>query len=229
MRELYVFCEGETERGFCKQVLLPHLFPNGEGYVHTILVANSKRHRTIHRGGVSKYGPLKRDVQNQLRARARGNVYFTTLIDLYGLPSGFPGKSDHSRDPSDPTPYIVALEAAFGRDIGDDRFIPHLQLHEYETILLTDPEAFRVSFDNCDDGVESLKRLVASVTSVELINDGKKTAPSKRIVGSIPEYAGVKASAGPDIAEYIGIPTIRAKCPHFNQWLTRLESLNWGE
>ena len=52
---------------------------------------------------------------------------------------------------------------------------------------------------------------------------------SKRIISVIPEYGGRKASAGPDIAEFIGIPAIRAKCPHFKLWLAQLENLSWEE
>ena len=43
----------------------------------------------------------------------------------------------------------------------------------------------------------------------------------------IPEYDGRKSSAGPDIAAYIGIATIRVKCPHFHLWLVQLENLQW--
>jgi Domain of unknown function (DUF4276) len=59
------------------------------------------------------------------------------------------------------------------------------------------------------------------------LHDGSDTAPSKRIISVIPEYDGRKASAGPDIAEYIGVSAIRAKCPHFDGWLTQLENLKW--
>ena len=37
MTELYVFCEGPTERGFCKHVLGPHLWTL-DRFIHTILV-----------------------------------------------------------------------------------------------------------------------------------------------------------------------------------------------
>jgi len=60
----------------------------------------------------------------------------------------------------------------------------------------------------------------------EKINDGNETAPSKRIIKEFPEYAPAKATAGPIIANSIGLPTIRKKCPHFNEWLTKLEQLN---
>jgi hypothetical protein len=62
------------------------------------------------------------------------------------------------------------------------------------------------------------------------VNDGENTAPSKRIIEVLPEteYAGLKATAGPDIAEYIGMATLRARCPHFSAWIGRLESALHG-
>jgi hypothetical protein len=143
------------------------------------------------------------------------------------LPENFPGKADHARDPSNPTPYVLALEAAFGADIRDLRFIPHLQLHEYETMLFADPDAFRYSFDQCDSAVQSLGQIASQAQTIEHINDGPETAPSKHIIRLIPEYDGRKVTAGPDIAEYIGVNRIRQKCPHFNSWLSRLENLFW--
>lgn len=39
MKELYVFCEGSTEQGFCQQVLQSSLFPNHDGLVHPVKIA----------------------------------------------------------------------------------------------------------------------------------------------------------------------------------------------
>ena len=51
--------------------------------------------------------------------------------------------------------------------------------------------------------------------SIEHIDDGPTTAPSKRIIKLIPGYEDRKASAGPNIAEYIGLTVIREKCLAF--------------
>jgi hypothetical protein len=225
VKELVVFCEGPTEQGFCRQVLQPHLFSAHDGLIHTFAVGE-KRGRHVY--GIRKYAPLKKFIRNSLKSRKQG-VYFTTLIDLYALPSEFPGKANNTRNPHNPTPYAEALEKAFGEDIGDFRFLPHLQLHEYETMLFADPEAFRIAFDDCEAAVQRLKDIAASFTSVEHINDGDQTAPSKRIIELLPAYDGRKSSAGPDIAEFIGVAALRAKCPHLDRWLTRLENLDRGE
>ena len=95
----------------------------------------------------------------------------------------------------------------------------------YETLLYADPDAFQISFTDCGRAVAALKQIVASVPSIELIDDGPQTAPSKRIINVLAEYAQRKADAGPEIAEYIGLPTLRQKCPHFDAWITRLEKL----
>jgi hypothetical protein len=65
--------------------------------------------------------------------------------------------------------------------------------------------------------------------SPELINDGEQTAPSKRIIQAIPSYEGAKVSVAPLMAQKIGLEIIRQKCPHFNQWIERLENLSQPE
>lgn len=41
MKELYIFCEGPTEQGFCTRVLQPYFFPQHDGIVHPIRIAPS--------------------------------------------------------------------------------------------------------------------------------------------------------------------------------------------
>ncbi|MEH1786283.1 DUF4276 family protein [Nostoc sp.] len=74
--------------------------------------------------------------------------------------------------------------------------------------------------------LESAKKLDAWQLTPELINDGQQTAPSKRIIARFPDYGRAKSAFGPQLAERIGIEVIRSRCPHFNTWLSRLESLN---
>lgn len=149
------------------------------------------------------------------------------MLDLYGLPNDFPGKDQNTLNKHAPESYVTALENAWNTDIGDSHFISHLQLYEYETMLLADPNAFSIAFENCEERIQLLGTIAESKLIIEHINDGKDTAPSKRIIQVFPEYEGRKTSAGPDIAEYIGIEAIREKCPHFSDWLTQLERILW--
>lgn len=193
MKRLNVFCEGSTEQGFCAQVLQPHLFPNHDGIIHTLAVGRKGHH---HVKGLSKYSKVRKFILNTLKQLAGKDVYFTTLFDLYGLPDDFPGKADNKRNPADPASYVRALELALGQDINHYRFIPHLQLHEYETMLFADPEAFAYSFDNCATEIQKLKEITCSCPSIEHINDDPATAPSKQIIKMFPAYGGLKSTAG---------------------------------
>ena len=166
---------------------------------------------------------VRKFICNTIKHRQGKNVYFTTLFDLYALPSDFPGKAANVKNAANPTPYVLELENAFRLDINYYKFIPNLLLHEYETMLFADPDAFRKSFENCEDAIQELKAIAASEPHIEHINDGKGTAPSKRIIRTIPEYDGRKASAGPDIAAFIGLAKIREKCPHVDGWVRQLE------
>lgn len=65
----------------------------------------------------------------------------------------------------------------------------------------------------------------ARIDGAPLHDDGEHRAPSKRIIAHNPEYDSVKSTVGARIADLIGLDVIRAKCPHFNGWLSRLESL----
>ncbi|MCF3576954.1 DUF4276 family protein [Planktothrix agardhii] len=76
---------------------------------------------------------------------------------------------------------------------------------------------------------QDINDLCQSFESPELINDGEQTAPSKRIIQAIPSYEGAKVSVAPLMAQKIGLENIRQKCPHFNQWIERLENLSQPE
>jgi len=231
VRQLNIFCEGQTEQGFTAQLLQPHLFPHCDGLIHTLAVGEKDHHHLYGLGAKKKYTGKKgvqSFIRNTIKQRGAKNVYFTTIFDLYALPNDFPGKDANTRNAADPTPYVEALEEAFGKDINHPCFIPNLLLHEYETMLFSDPDAFRVSFENCDKEIKALKAIADSVPTIEHINDGSETAPSKQIIRVFGDrYRGLKASAGPDIAAAIGLPRIRGACPHVDRWLKKLEDIPW--
>ncbi|MBW2736989.1 MAG: DUF4276 family protein, partial [Deltaproteobacteria bacterium] len=62
---------------------------------------------------------------------------------------------------------------------------------------------------------------------LESVNDGKDTAPSKRLLRHIPGYN--KALHGPLAVEHEGLQSLRASCPRFGAWLQTLERLGGGE
>ncbi|HEX2080416.1 MAG TPA: DUF4276 family protein [Longimicrobium sp.] len=225
MRRLHVLAEGQTEEAFVNQVLAPHLA--GHGVVTDVRCVTTRRDRhrldVVHRGGLRDYGKVQRDLQRWM-AEDRDAV-FTTMLDLYALPKDFPGFADAARL-ADPYARVRHLEQALAADIGQHRLIPHIQLHEFEALLLSDPAKFDWQYIEHDPAIARLVELANRFPSPELIDDGETTAPSKRIIDEIPEYAYQKATAGPLIARQIGIETMRARCPHFAEWLAALEALD---
>ena len=220
---LHFVVEGQTEEAFVKLALLPHL-----AQLSVISVARrvttSNKGGVKHRGGVISYEYVKNDIARWMREDRNSDARFTTMLDLYALPDNFPGYESASRL-QDPRQRVETLESALKEDIGDWRFIPFIQLHEFEALLLSAPQKLDAQFHDCEDGIRRLADMASRFSSPELINDGRETAPSKRIIAEIPEYRGQKASAGPIVANYIGLNALRSNCQHFGEWLSKLECL----
>ena len=225
MARLYIFAEGQTEQTFAAIVLSPHLASFGVYLSPAILVSHGRRSGRIHRGGGRNYLPMKRDIGRLMSQEKAADVFFTTMIDLYAIYPSFPKLEEARKLHHSPLARVAFLEEAFAADIGDPRFIPYLQLHEFETYLFCGPAQFASFFDNCEKKIQVLQTIADAHSTPEMIDDGPQTAPSKRIIGQIPDYESAKSVAGPQIAQRIGLAVIRAKCPHFDRWLSRLESL----
>ena len=173
---------------------------------------------------------LKGDLTRWMKQDRQPEAWFTTMIDLYGLDrlqDEFPGFAE-GRLAADPYRRIAVLERAFAADIDHPRFIPYLQLHEFEALILADPKKLDWEFIDREGSIQRLVSLVAGFDSPELIDDGIETSPCRRITREIPEYGARKPSAGPLVTGKIGLPTLRQRCPHFAEWLNRLEALSSG-
>ncbi len=142
------------------------------------------------------------------------------MFDLYALPHDFPGFSE-AKNQNDPYQRVEILEKAFAQDIANDRFIPYIQLHEFETLVFADPQQLDWEYMEHDKSVGRLVKMIGD-KNPELINDGKETAPSKRIIAEIPEYDKL---GGVIVVEKIGLKKLRSRCRHFSEWLNRLEQL----
>jgi hypothetical protein len=219
---LHFVVEGQTEEGFVNQTLAEHLGLHGVA-VDARRVETSRERARIYRGGVLDYARARRDLERWMKQDRHADAYFTTMFDLYALPEDFPGRPAQGADPYE---RVTQLEQSFADDLKHPRFLPHLQLHEFEALLLADPGKLEDRFPEHAQGVRNLVELAAGFASPELIDEGAETAPSKRIIREIPDYAGAKASAGPLVARAIGVATLRSRCPHFGAWVSRLEFLD---
>lgn len=224
MIRLHIIAEGQTEEEFVKTILAEHLA--NFNVITDVHCVTTKRTKTqVHRGGLVSYEKAKKDILLWLKQEKGKDVRFTTMLDLYALPNDFP-QIDEAKRISDPYQKVKKLETALADNINDYRFIPYIQLHEFEALILTDPSKLIDRFPEYDKPVQELVANCKKYSSPELINDGETTAPSKRIIQFIPSYKGAKLSVAPLMVQKIGLPTIRNQCPHFNEWLIQLENLN---
>lgn len=79
-------------------------------------------------------------------------------------------------------------------------------------------------YPDSQNGINKLKKELGGINPEE-INESPQTAPSKRIIKYLPDYAGQKAQVGPLVAEDIGMAALRNSCPHFHEWITKLEEI----
>jgi Domain of unknown function (DUF4276) len=225
MVRLYLFAEGQTEQTFAGNLVKPHLSQH-EVFMHNpILIAHARKKGKVHRGGGQKYQPMKDDILRFLKQEKGSKVFFTTMIDLYAIAPDFPGLTEAGSLRQNPIQRVEFLEQRFSEDINDYRFIPYIQLHEYEAYLFANPNCFKYLDPLRIEEIEALKAISDQYQNPELINDGQQTAPSKRIMAQFPKYGKSKSVFGPQLAEKVGLQVIRSRCPHFNSWLSRLESL----
>ena len=105
-------------------------------------------------------------------------------------------------------------------DIQYRNFIPNLLVHEFEALLFTDIQVFEQWTD--DNSLLNPLYEVRRTLAPEEINEQPQTSPSKRILAAWQGYQ--KTVHGPLIACDIGLDKIREACPHFNQWLLKMES-----
>ena len=225
MARLHLFAEGMTELVFAQEVLVPHLANLGVYLYKPVLVAHARKRGIVHRGGGRRFRPMQNDIERRLKEDRSDDVYFTTMIDLYALQHDFPGRAEAVRFHSRPYERIVHLEHCWQTETDDPRFLPFIQLHEFEAYLFTDVAQLAEFFNNASHGVRQLEEMADSAKSPELIDDGQHSAPSKRIISQFPTYKKLKTTVGPQMAKLIGLQKIRAACPHFDRWLGRLEQL----
>lgn len=220
MVRVHVICEGQTEETFIKEVLSRGL--RGRA-IHLLPALVGK---PGHKGGALTPQRLLGDIRTRLLGDT--TAYCTTLFDYYRLPKGFPGRGEALRGQNtrDRARCICSgLTEYLRQALGEDavrRFVPYVQMHEFEGILFSSPVAFATGIGQPQlvSGLQNIRKLF---DTPEDINDGDETAPSKRISRLYPAYD--KPLFGSLAAMEMGLDVIRKECPLFNEWVSTLEAL----
>ena len=222
---IHILCEGPTEQGFVNEVLRPYLIENGMTSVTSVIVSTNKKLNA--QGGMSSYTHARTDL-NLMRKSNPDSIYeshiFTTMFDFYALPNDFPGYEE-AASIKEPYAHVNSLEQSFANAINDSRFIPYIQLHEFEALIFCGIDHLVKIYPKCKQSCEQLATVLQKSGNPELIDNGPTTAPSKRIIKAIEgskKYKYNKPTTGKSVAKEIGIDELRAKCTHFNEWIEKL-------
>lgn len=231
MIRVNVVTEGQSELYFVKQILSSYPVENNLNIFidgRAVLTSTDRRINYQFRGGLADYAKPKADICSWLK---QGGTYVTTMFDLFRLPHEFPGYEEAVvYIVKDPNRCIDILEHALKEDICRElpemdprRFIPYIQLHEFEALIFSDLLQLYDVYLGRDESL-SIKRLIQDIGDMdpESINNGPETAPSKRLENSLPYNKGSDSGI---ILKKIGISRMRERCPHFSNWVVSLMNL----
>jgi hypothetical protein len=221
MKRALILVEGQTEERFVKDVLAPHLASLQLYITPTLLTTKLVKNGPNFKGGVTSFEKFESDLRRLLGGAGMGvnTALVTTMLDYYRLPDDFPGMATRPV-PVDLFTRISHVEASLANHFNDGRFIPFLALHEFE--------AWVFSCSNTLPAVmtEPAKQpqfasICSSVQTPEQINERPGQNPAALIETLFPMYR--KPLHGPTATQRIGLQLIRDRCPHFNNWLKRVE------
>lgn len=197
MVRLGISVEGPTEERFIKISLVPYL-----------------REKDIDVTPISMNGNLSIDrVKHELGKLVYNFDYITTFYDFYGFQRKVTGETK------------TTLESKIHGSIKEDlrkKLIPYVQMYEFEGLLFSSPKDIALVLQGKSLDAWATGILKEFNNNPEKVNNSKDTAPSKRLE----QYTNYrKTTHGPDIAEQIGLATIRRMCSGFDEWLKKLEEL----
>lgn len=227
MARLIVHVEGVTEEEFVNAVLAPLLLASGWESVAACRIGRARSRAKRH--GIKGWDVTREGIVRHLKNDAGCCV--TTCVDYYGMPQSgekaWPGRAVAQNLPFNNKASTVenALTTDLIREMGDrfnpNRFIPFVMMHEFEGLLFSDCERFGRGIGRPDLSAD-FQTIRNQFATPEEINDSPMTAPSKRVESLVGDYD--KAVMGIIAILEIGLDAIRSECPHFNAWLTRLET-----
>lgn len=220
MNRVCVLVEGETEATFVDSILRPEFERAGKPiFVYPVLF---RKH-----GGSIRYVKCKQVILNALKQER--SAYITTMVDFYGMPQDWPGRIEANKFHSCiekaklvENGILDDIISSMGDSFDPHRLIPYVQMHEFEALLFSSPEKLA---DNLGDErlSSAFLKIRKEFTNPEEINDDYETCPSRRIEEVYRSFR--KTIDGVSAAYQIGLEVMRQECPHFDEWITKLENI----
>lgn len=210
-----MICEGQTEEEFVNGILRPYFNSHQIYDVRPILMTTSKGQK----GGDVKYDRLKFNIDKLLKRES--DILVTTFVDFFRLKTDFPN-FEVAQQIQNKIQRVEILEQALANAINNTRFIPYIQLHEFEGLLFASKDGFEFLPDLKQASLKSLLLAVNEKENPEELNDGELTAPSKRLEQLIPGFDKNKPFYGGLIAEVNTINAVLDRCLRFKTWVETL-------
>lgn len=221
MTQLKVYVEGHTEKKFVDEVLTPCLV----GRLRYECVSAHFLGDRPDTGGTLPWKKVRPDILKSLKQDRE--VIVTTMVDYCDLKK-WPGLVEARSGQKSPSERAATIEEAVLKDVACQlpnfdprRFVPYVEMHEFEALLFSDPEKFAQSIGRPDLS-RKFRAIRNEFHTPEDINDSPETHPSKRIRALFPWYQ--KRLMGVNAAKKIGLDTIRKECPAFGRWMEKIES-----
>jgi hypothetical protein len=197
MVRIGISVEGLTEERFIKGILVAYFLP-----------------MDIYVQPVSMSGNVSVDrAKHEIERLVYSFDYVTTFYDFYGFKKKQSGETKDSLERK--------IKNALKENVRD-KIIPYIQMHEFEGLLFSSPEAIASVLKDprlVRWGEQILEKFKHSP---EMINDSPQSAPSKRLEQ---DTSYRKTTHGPNIAKEIGLKKMREMCLGFDSWLTRIGGL----
>lgn len=223
---VYVVVEGLTEQLFVRDVLAPEMASKNIFLYHVLIG------KPGHKGGDIRFDRAENDIGALLKQR--GDSFVTTMFDYFRIDSKWPGKNEiikkiqNGISLSSIDKATIIESATYNKIVENfpecapaNRFIPYIEMHEFEAILFSNIEILAAKLGI---NVSKINEIMEKYNNCpEEINDEPSNAPGKRIEALSTGYR--KVVMGKSISQAIGIKNIRLRCPNFNKWVTRLEQL----
>ncbi len=217
--EIVTLVEGQTEKIFISDILVPYLAER-DIFMRPVIISKPGQ-----KGGDIKFARVKNDIE--LHLKQRSDTYLTIFIDYYGIKNDWPGLKE-AKEQSTPKRKAEKINHAtrervndlFGAWNSERRFIPYVSMHEFEALLFSEPQ---ILAEKLSVSQSKIDKIIADCGEPENIDDSPQTAPSKRLEDLSNRFK--KTSTGITIAKEIGLTKIRERCPIFTNWLKSIEDL----
>ena len=187
MRTLIISTEGTSEEQFVKEALRPYL--NEIFYAEAINLGTGRGRN----GGWNTFGQIESEINTLLHnpyyIKKYRNALVTTMYDFSDIRDDFP---DYQKIILEHDKYVSVgyAESVLQGRFPKDKFVPYFQLHQFESLVFSDPAILLYEYPDKQAAVTELKRQRSNCKdgNPELINSTDK--PSYRIAKAINRNTG---------------------------------------